>query len=47
MDPSDPITWVRQYAPRPGMVALLNFDGAKPQDAQTVSKAKRSRWRLR
>ena len=47
MDPSDPITWVRPYRPRPGMVALLNFDGAKPQDAQTVSKAKRSKWRLR
>ena len=31
MDPSDPVTWVRPYNPQPGMVALLNFDGAKHQ----------------
>ena len=43
MDPSDPITWVRPYRPRPGMVALLNFDGAKPQDGQAVSSG-RKRW---
>jgi hypothetical protein len=43
MDPSDPVTWVRPYRPVPGMVAQLNFDGAKPQDAQTVSSGRR-RW---
>ena len=34
MDPSAPATWVRPYNPQPGMVAQLNFDGAKLQ-AQT------------
>jgi hypothetical protein len=35
MDPSDPRTWVRPYNPRPGMMALFNFDpflnGEPPQ----------------
>jgi len=31
MDPSAPVTWVRPYNPQPGMVARLNFDGAKYQ----------------
>ena len=31
MDPSDPQTWVRPWNPQPGMVARLNFDGAKAQ----------------
>ena len=31
MDPSAPVTWVRPYNPQPGMVARLNFDGAKAQ----------------
>ena len=31
MDPSAPVTWVRPYNPQPGMVAQLNFDGAKMQ----------------
>jgi hypothetical protein len=31
MDPSAPSTWVRPYNPQPGMVARLNFDGAKYQ----------------
>jgi hypothetical protein len=43
MDPSDPVTWVRPYRPVPGMVDLLNFDGARPQDAQTISSG-RKRW---
>jgi hypothetical protein len=31
MDPSAPATWVRPWNPQPGMVARLNFDGAKMQ----------------
>jgi hypothetical protein len=31
MDPSAPATWVRPYNPQPGMIARLNFDGAKAQ----------------
>jgi hypothetical protein len=31
MDPSAPVTWVRPWNPQPGMVARLNFDGAKMQ----------------
>jgi len=31
MDPSAPATWVRPWNPQPGMVAYLNFDGAKAQ----------------
>jgi hypothetical protein len=31
MDPSAPVTWVRPWNPQPGMVARLNFDGAKRQ----------------
>lgn len=31
MDPSAPATWTRPYNPQPGMVARLNFDGAKYQ----------------
>jgi hypothetical protein len=31
MDPSAPATWVRPWNPQPGMVARLNFDGAKYQ----------------
>jgi hypothetical protein len=29
LDPSNPVTWkVRSYNPQPGMIALLNFNGA-------------------
>ena len=28
MDPSDPATYARPWNPQPGMIALLNFDGA-------------------
>lgn len=31
MDPSDPATYVRAWNPAPGMIARLNFDGAKYQ----------------
>jgi hypothetical protein len=31
MDPSAPATWVRPWNPQPGMIAYLNFDGAKAQ----------------
>ena len=31
MDPSAPATWVRPWNPQPGMIAQLNFDGAKQQ----------------
>ena len=31
MDPSDPATYVRNWAPSPGMISYLNFDGAAAQ----------------
>jgi hypothetical protein len=31
MDPSDPLTYVRPWNPQPGMIAVLNFDGAQLQ----------------
>jgi hypothetical protein len=31
MDPSDPLTYVRPWNPQPGMIALLNYDGAAVQ----------------
>jgi len=31
MDPSNPVSWVRPWNPQPGMIAYLNFDGAKAQ----------------
>lgn len=46
MDPSDPVTWVRQYNPVPGMIGYLNFDGAAPNDGQVISGKPRS-WRGR
>jgi hypothetical protein len=36
MDPSNPVTWVRPYRPQPGMIAYLNYDGARPNRTQTV-----------
>lgn len=48
MDPSAPATWVRPWNPQPGMIALLNFDGAKAQgDTPTggvARGAQRDRW---
>jgi hypothetical protein len=32
MDPSNPATYVRPWNPAPGMIALLNFDGASMQE---------------
>jgi hypothetical protein len=32
MDPSDPATYTRVWAPQPGMIAYLNFDGAAIQE---------------
>jgi len=32
MDPSNPATYVRPWAPQPGMITYLNFDGASMQD---------------
>jgi hypothetical protein len=32
MDPSNPVTFVRQWNPAPGMIAFLNFDGAAMQE---------------
>ena len=31
MDPSDPATYTRPWAPQPGMISYLNFDGAAMQ----------------
>jgi hypothetical protein len=36
MDPSDPATYTRPWAPMPGMIEYLNFDGAAVQ-ARTPS----------
>lgn len=46
MDPSDPVTWVRAYAPGAGMMRFLNFDGAQPNQSQTSAIAPRiaPRW---
>src|ERR1700722_10995406 len=40
MDPSDPITWVRQYNPQPGMISYLNLDGAHPNPAGGVQRGR-------
>ena len=57
MDPSAPATWVRPWNPQPGMIALLNFDGAKEQydtpmggtwrNVQHDRKDVKRRWRRR
>jgi len=47
MDPSDPVTWVRPYNPQPGMIGWLNFDGAVPNDTNTVKGARRLKERKR
>lgn len=47
MDPSDPVTWVRPYNPQGGMVGWLNFDGAVPNDTQTVKGSRRLKDRSR
>ena len=40
MDPSNPATYVRAWNPQPGMIALLNFDGAQAQ-ARTPTQVQR------
>ena|SRR5277367_852809 len=40
MDPSDPITWVRPYNPRPGMISYLNIDGAQPNPTGGVQRGR-------
>jgi hypothetical protein len=42
MDPSDPATYVRPYRPARGMIAWLNFDGARPNVTQTTGGPRRS-----
>ncbi len=43
MDPSDPATYVRVWAPQPGMIAYLNFDGANMQDRTPTGGNQRGR----
>ena len=31
MDPSDPLTYTREWNPQPGMIGYLNYDGAQMQ----------------
>jgi len=51
MDPSDPLTYVRQWNPTPGMVGRLNFDGAAlqgrtPRQVQRGSQRRPKRLRI-
>jgi hypothetical protein len=46
MDPSDPVTWVRGYAPGPGMMPMFNYDGAQPNQGQVVARAPRLAQRI-
>jgi hypothetical protein len=43
MDPSDPATYVRAWAPQPGMIAYLNFDGAQMQERTPTGGNQRGR----
>ena len=43
MDPSDPATYVRPWAPQPGMISFLNFDGAQLQDRTPTGGLQRGR----
>lgn len=43
MDPSDPVTWTRPYAPQPGMIGYLNFDGAAQQSRTPTGGNQRGR----
>jgi len=43
MDPSDPATYVRPWAPQPGMIAYLNFDGAQLQERTPTGGNQRGR----
>ncbi len=46
MDPSNPVTWVREYNPQPGMISYLNFDGANINRTGTSVGTKRGALRL-
>lgn len=51
MDPSNPVTYVRNWAPCPGMISYLNFDGAQlqartPTQLQRGSQARPRRLRV-
>ena len=42
MDPSNPATYVRAWAPMPGMIGYLNFDGASmPLQGRTPTQLQR------
>jgi hypothetical protein len=43
MDPSDPATYTRPWAPQPGMISYLNFDGAQLQDRSPTGGNQRGR----
>jgi hypothetical protein len=43
MDPSDPSTYTRVWAPQPGMISYLNFDGAQLQDRSPTGGNQRGR----
>lgn len=45
MDPSDPLTWVRPWSPQPGMIAYLNFDGARLQERTPTGGVQRGSQR--
>jgi hypothetical protein len=47
MDPSNPATWVRQFAPQPGMIAFLNFNGAAVQGRTPTGGVQRGRAQRR
>lgn len=47
MDPSAPVSWVRPWNPAPGMVAYLNFDGAKAQGDTPMGQTWRNPMRDR
>lgn len=47
MDPSDPVTYVRPWNPRGGMIAYLNFDGAALQSTTPSGGLQRGRQQRR
>jgi hypothetical protein len=47
MDPSNPLTYVRPWNPRPGMIAYLNYDGAQAQASQPTGGLQRGRQQRR
>ena len=47
MDPSNPATYVRPWNPQPGMIALLNYNGAATQSRQPTGGLQRGRQQRR